>query len=76
MGNEEEEEGRDAPRGNYSRRGRIFTRGVEARVDEMNFSKKRGAAGPQIATTYLWRRVKIVIGAPILRCPPEILVLG
>lgn len=53
MGNEEEEEGRDAPRGNYSRRGRIFTRGVEARVDEMNFSKKRGAAGPQIATTYL-----------------------
>lgn len=42
MGNEEEEEGRDAPRGNYSRRGRIFTRGVEARVDEMNFSKKRG----------------------------------
>ena len=42
MGNEEEEEGRDAPRGNYSRRGRIFTRGVEARVDEMNFSKNGG----------------------------------
>lgn len=35
------------------------------KVDEVNFSKSQ-RRDSQIATTYLWRRVKIV-GVPILR---------